>query len=157
MQLLHSYKRRVVHIISVWIIGVFLGMLFLYCFQRDFVSILQHDPDPCISLFSLFLTSLIPLLLGYLFLRLHCYSAMYIIIFIKAFLYGFAVLLFSVFGLGANFMLFSQACSCVLMILFFFLSVCIRRFSLRKLLSVFLAADFFLVLVDYFFIYPMYS
>lgn len=157
MQFFHSCNRRAVHIISVWIIGVFLGMLFLFCFQNDFVSILQQDPEPAVSFISLFLSSLLPLLLGYIFLRLHCYGAVYIIIFIKAFLYGFAALLFSLFKIGANIMLFSQATGCILMILFFFLDVCLKRFPVRKLLFIFLIADFCFVLVDYFLLYPVYS
>lgn len=157
MQFHRWYKRRAVHIISIWIIGVILGMIFLSCFQNDFVSVLQQDPDPSVSFLSLFLTSLLPLLLGYIFLKLRCYCAVYIIIFIKAFLYGFTVLLFSLFSIGANIMLFSQATGCILMILFFFLSVCIRTIPVRRLLSIFLIVDFCFVIIDYFLLYPMYS
>ncbi len=157
MQIRHLYKHRAVHIISIWIIGIFLGMLFTYLFQNDFVSVLQQNPHPSVSFFSLLLFSLLPLLLGYIFLRLHCYLAIYIIIFIKAFLYGFAFFLFSSFRIGANIMLFSQATGCILMILFFFLSICVRRIPVAKLLYVFLTVDFCFVIIDYFLLYPMYS
>lgn len=146
---------RFVHIIFFWLIGLYFGMLVFSYFQTDFHQIIFRDPVAPILLFSVLSASLIPLLLVVFFIRTGFFLGHCFIILFKAFFYGLTVM--SYVGPAAIFLIFSQTTGCVLLLLLSFFNYSRKDRLDMKAFSVFIFADLFLILFDYFVICPLYS
>lgn len=150
---LRSY--RYVHIIFLWFAGLVLGMFLFYCFRHDFQDIIHHGSSPHISIFALLLSSFLPLLLSVVFLRQGVFCVCFIIVFLKAFLYGFSQMIYS--GAISGLLQLSQTSSCFLLLLLLFSQIHRSKFISRKICWIFLFVDLSFIIFDYAVLCPMYS
>ena len=157
MQYTAVKTNRSVHIIFLWIIGLITGMLVFNHFKQPLTPMIQQIAFVPVSIFSLLLSSTLPLLLVLFLLKLRFVQAIYFIMITKAFLYGFSFLSFSFCGYKPSLLLFSQTTGCILLILLCFIFLPKQKRSINKVFPVFLLANLFLILLDYFIICPMYS
>lgn len=157
MQYIAVRSNRSVHIIFLWIIGLIIGMLVFNHFKQPLTPMIQQVAFAPVSIFSLLLSSTLPLLLVLFLLKLRFVQAIYFIMVVKAFLYGFSLLSFSSCGYKTSLLLFSQTAGCILLILFCLIFMQRSKLSLSKVFPVFLLTNLFLILLDRFIICPMYS
>ncbi len=155
MQQVTIEHKRIVHIISLWLCFLFLGMMLFHCFRRDFYPIIYQDSFPSISFLSLVLSSVVPVALVVLFLHFSCFFPCYVIVSLKAFFYGFSLSVYG--GAQAGFLLFSQSVSSILLLLLIFIWLYKPVHSVKNLLYIFLFVDLLFILLDFFLICPLYS
>ena len=105
-------------------------------------------------IFALLLSSFLPLILTVVVLRQAIFCVPFIFTFIKAFLYGFSLMIYS--GAISGLFLFSQTCSCFLLLLLIFIQIYRPKFLSFRLCLVFLTVDLILIVLDYTVICPMY-
>ena len=154
MQSKASRSHRYVHIIFLWLTGLILGMLLFHLYRQDFQNIIRQFPSVRISIFALLLSSFLPLILTVVVLRQAIFCVPFIFAFVKAFLYGFSLMIYS--GAISGLFLFSQTCSCFLLLLLIFIQICRPKFLSFRLCLVFLTVDLILIILDYTVICPMY-
>lgn len=157
MHFINIRRNRFVHIIFIWFISILFGMLFVYHFRSDFLPFIQKNAFRPVSMFAVLIFSFVPLILSVLFIGFQRFFLLYLILSLKAFLYGFAFLFYALCGIRSGFLLFSQSISCILFVLFSFISLEPRKLSFQNTAYIFLTANFILILIDYFIVCPLYS
>ena len=155
MQRIANQKKWIVHIISLWVFFLFLGMTLFHCFRRDFYSIIHQDSFPSISFLGIVLSSFVPVALVVLFLHFSCFFPCCVIVSLKAFFYGFSLSVYG--GAQAGLLLFSQSVSSILLLLMIFAWLYRSVHPVKNLLYIFLFVDSLFILLDFFLICPLYS
>ena len=153
MQLKRTFSDRYVHIIFFWVIGLFLGMYLAFGFRGVLFDSFSSDLLSQPSLVALFAGMLLPVALVLIAGSLHLYFIIYILVFCKAFLYGFSLLVYGIvlgrsFGLISGMFLFSQNCCCILFLFLCFLLTSTK--TTKKLSYLFIPANICFVIFDYY-------
>lgn len=154
MQRSQVRKYGYVHIISLWLSCVLWGMILFYCFRHDFVPMISQKQLAPHLLFSLLISSFIPVLLAVFFLLFSRFILCCFVIGISAFFYGFSLLAY--ISAGFLWLPFSKTCGAVLLLLLVFIWLYKPYHLVKKSFFVFLVSDLFFVLLDYFVCYRMY-
>lgn len=120
----------------IWLTGSLIGLAVAFHFSILTTPMIQNTYFEDLSFWGYFVSGALPLALTYLFIRSQWMPGLYVLFFVKAFLYGFSF--FSVafayqqaawLAMGISFL--SQSCCCMLMF-FLFLSASANRFLFKK-------------------------
>ncbi len=152
-------KKRVVVLALCWIFGLFFGLFFVSSEGNFLTAAICSGSYRRASFIGLLAITLIPLCLSYVAFIRAKQPILYLICFFKAFAYGACLqAIVLVYGsaswLVRLLFLFSDSCSVVILLWFWYRRIFVGRFHCRKdfLTSVLIA--FFLSMFDYFFVSP---
>lgn len=153
-------SKYYVHIISVWIIGLLLGMLLSFWSGRTLQQLIRLESFSAPSAFGIILSSVLPIVLVLIAGHFHLYWLVLLVLFAKGFVHGFSVYAFCyTYGSGSallsGMLLFSQSCCAMILIASCFL-VLYRSISVLRLSRIILPAVTFLILIEFLLNAPLY-
>ena len=146
-------------LVSVWILGLFLGCYFASRIPADTVSLMRSVTDDRLSIVAIILVLILPLFMSAILLRITMPVLIFPLVLIKAFCFSFCsyglVIAFADAGWLVRWLLvFSDSCIVVLLLWFWFRNIAGDRRTLKADLAVCSIASALIVFFDYLIVSP---